>query len=112
MDKPAQGTHSERLSERCPDERARASVVGPADSTGLFMIGRLPRTENAKVVTTRVTITVVGGAPTAVFRRVPDLRNTLAADDDMGLPLTNPHSVAAKIIGRLYTGVAADGGEP
>ena len=52
---------------------------------------------------------MVGGAPTAPG---PDLRNTLAADDNMGLPLASPHGVAATIIGRLYPGVADDGGEP
>ena len=64
------------------------------------------------MVTTRVTITMVGGEPTPVFRRVPDLRNALAVDDDMGPPLTSPRSVAATIIGLLYSGLADDGGEP
>ena len=43
------------------------------------MIGRLPRTEGWAMVTTGVTM--AGGEPTRVFRRVPDIRNTLADDE-------------------------------
>ena len=45
-----------------------------------------------------VTNTMVGGEPTPVFRRVPDLQNTLAADN-------------ATNIGLLYSGLD-DEGEP
>ena len=58
-----------------------------------------------------VTIAMIRGEPTLVFRRVQDLREALKAADDMGLPFTSPRCVTDRILGLLLPHLVDDEGE-